>query len=195
MPDLAAADPFAVPSIFVLKQKTAYDIYQCDWSSDVCSSDLSRCWRRSQRPTPKRTSCITKADRFGPNERATTFRKRLRFTNRQSRAIQIMRWLMRDFRVHRFWPPFIRARTGENHGRKRKRTPSKLFALIQTFLKRISRSAKFSLAKSIWPERGANTKQQSSSSRTTQTRIIGMATTPRSRFNDTTRPSRRADAR
>src|ERR1044072_663080 len=22
------------------KQKTAYEIYQCDWSSDVCSSDL-----------------------------------------------------------------------------------------------------------------------------------------------------------
>src|ERR1044072_3637353 len=28
-------------SIFFIKQKTAYEIYQCDWSSDVCSSDLS----------------------------------------------------------------------------------------------------------------------------------------------------------
>ena len=27
---------------FFFKQKTAYEIYQCDWSSDVCSSDLSR---------------------------------------------------------------------------------------------------------------------------------------------------------
>ena len=27
-------------SIFFFKQKTAYEIYQCDWSSDVCSSDL-----------------------------------------------------------------------------------------------------------------------------------------------------------
>ena len=27
-------------SFFFFKQKTAYDIYQCDWSSDVCSSDL-----------------------------------------------------------------------------------------------------------------------------------------------------------
>ena len=26
--------------IFFFKQKTAYEIYQCDWSSDVCSSDL-----------------------------------------------------------------------------------------------------------------------------------------------------------
>ena len=26
--------------IFFCKQKTAYEIYQCDWSSDVCSSDL-----------------------------------------------------------------------------------------------------------------------------------------------------------
>ena len=28
--------------IFFFKQKTAYEIYQCDWSSDVCSSDLVR---------------------------------------------------------------------------------------------------------------------------------------------------------
>ena len=26
---------------FFFKQKTAYEIFQCDWSSDVCSSDLS----------------------------------------------------------------------------------------------------------------------------------------------------------
>ena len=25
---------------FFFKKKTAYEIYQCDWSSDVCSSDL-----------------------------------------------------------------------------------------------------------------------------------------------------------
>ena len=25
---------------FVFKQKTAYEIKECDWSSDVCSSDL-----------------------------------------------------------------------------------------------------------------------------------------------------------
>src|ERR1044072_4664363 len=29
-----------LPSPRFLKQKTAYEIYQCDWSSDVCSSDL-----------------------------------------------------------------------------------------------------------------------------------------------------------
>ena len=28
---------------FFFKQKTAYEIYQCDWSSDVCSSDLAVC--------------------------------------------------------------------------------------------------------------------------------------------------------
>ena len=28
--------------IFFFKQKTAYEIYQCDWSSDVCSSDLNK---------------------------------------------------------------------------------------------------------------------------------------------------------
>ena len=26
---------------FFFKQKTAYEIRNCDWSSDVCSSDLS----------------------------------------------------------------------------------------------------------------------------------------------------------
>src|ERR1044072_2740424 len=26
--------------VFFFTQKTAYEIYQCDWSSDVCSSDL-----------------------------------------------------------------------------------------------------------------------------------------------------------
>ena len=29
-----------VSFFFFFKQKTAYEIYQCDWSSDVCSSDL-----------------------------------------------------------------------------------------------------------------------------------------------------------
>ena len=36
--------------IFFFKQKTAYEIYQCDWSSDVCSSDLGKhnlIWRRT----------------------------------------------------------------------------------------------------------------------------------------------------
>ena len=34
---------------FFFKQKTAYEIYQCDWSSDVCSSDLlSRLSRGTQ---------------------------------------------------------------------------------------------------------------------------------------------------
>ena len=27
-------------SVFFFKQKTAYEIVDCDWSSDVCSSDL-----------------------------------------------------------------------------------------------------------------------------------------------------------
>ena len=31
---------FLYCSVFFFKQKTAYEIYQCDWSSDVCSSDL-----------------------------------------------------------------------------------------------------------------------------------------------------------
>src|ERR1044072_1624706 len=33
---------------FFIKQKTEYEIYQCDWSSDVCSSDLG--WKTENRP-------------------------------------------------------------------------------------------------------------------------------------------------
>ena len=33
-------DKFVCFFFFFFKQKTAYEIYQCDWSSDVCSSDL-----------------------------------------------------------------------------------------------------------------------------------------------------------
>ena len=35
---------FAMKSgVFFFKQKTAYEIVDCDWSSDVCSSDLMIC--------------------------------------------------------------------------------------------------------------------------------------------------------
>ena len=29
-----------IVEVFFFKQKTAYEIYQCDWSADVCYSDL-----------------------------------------------------------------------------------------------------------------------------------------------------------
>ena len=32
---------------FFFKQKTAYEIKECDWSSDVCSSDLQKREERS----------------------------------------------------------------------------------------------------------------------------------------------------
>src|SRR6056300_1601106 len=34
---------------FVFKQQTAYEISECDWSSDVCSSDLYVCFFFSSR--------------------------------------------------------------------------------------------------------------------------------------------------
>ena len=34
---------------FFFKQKTAYEISECDWSSDVCSSDLYEFWVDSSR--------------------------------------------------------------------------------------------------------------------------------------------------
>ena len=41
---------------FFFKQKTAYEIYQCDWSSDVCSSDLMRL--RLLNENPFRIPCL-----------------------------------------------------------------------------------------------------------------------------------------
>src|ERR1044072_5867001 len=41
--------------VFFFKQKTAYEIYQCDWSSDVCSSDLSQQPGYTVRLTERRT--------------------------------------------------------------------------------------------------------------------------------------------
>ena len=35
----------------IIKQKTAYEIYRCDWSSDVCSSDLGRTTKISRIPS------------------------------------------------------------------------------------------------------------------------------------------------
>src|ERR1044071_339256 len=43
--------------IFFFKQKTAYEISTRDWSSDVCSSDLSRCFCSS--------TCTNERSSFG----------------------------------------------------------------------------------------------------------------------------------
>src|SRR5213596_3663686 len=34
------AGTLSTPCFFIFKQKTAYELRPCDWSSDVCSSDL-----------------------------------------------------------------------------------------------------------------------------------------------------------
>ena len=39
------------------KQKTAYEIVDCDWSSDVCSSDLAKPYRRTGRVGDGGRSC------------------------------------------------------------------------------------------------------------------------------------------
>ena len=44
---------------FFFKQKTAYEIYQCDWSSDVCSSDLIE-YQGGLIPIYKKNVCVQK---------------------------------------------------------------------------------------------------------------------------------------
>src|SRR3546814_1971693 len=59
--------------VFFFKQKTAYELRISDWSSDVCSSDLSstaHCWAPSPRsstdttgPQPVCTAVVTRTNR------------------------------------------------------------------------------------------------------------------------------------
>ena len=51
--------------VFFFGQKTAYEIYQCDWSSDVCSSDLSKADRRE--PSQQRGNTTGKAGQLAPH--------------------------------------------------------------------------------------------------------------------------------
>ena len=44
---------------FFFKPKTAYEIYQCDWSSDVCSSDLMTSHKKIIKPFTKATRLAT----------------------------------------------------------------------------------------------------------------------------------------
>ena len=45
--------------VFFFKQKTAYEIYQCDWSSDVCSSDLGEIVPKLALSANSVTRCLT----------------------------------------------------------------------------------------------------------------------------------------
>src|SRR6056300_401896 len=47
--------------IFFFKQKTAYEISECDWSSDVCSSDLIFCYK--QKTAYEISECDWSSDR------------------------------------------------------------------------------------------------------------------------------------
>ena len=44
---------------FFFKQKTAYEIYQCDWSSDVCSSDLNQLSDKTRKEVEYKKTLIT----------------------------------------------------------------------------------------------------------------------------------------
>src|SRR3546814_5231601 len=48
--------------VFFFKQKTAYEMRISDWSSDVCSSDLTRCFRPCS--SAKRTASAFHASGF-----------------------------------------------------------------------------------------------------------------------------------
>ena len=49
--------------LFFFKQKTAYEIVDCDWSSDVCSSDLNVGFRQNYNTTSQSDIALTKVDR------------------------------------------------------------------------------------------------------------------------------------
>ena len=64
---------------FFFKQKTAYEIYQCDWSSDVCSSDLVKKMGLAARREGRRGLCKPDArlkwrsKKIGSSDRTRTY--------------------------------------------------------------------------------------------------------------------------
>ena len=51
---------------FFFKQKTAYEIKECDWSSDVCSSDLFDHSRRSGLTSRGTRDCVARSNNNSP---------------------------------------------------------------------------------------------------------------------------------
>ena len=55
---------------FFFKQKTAYEIKECDWSSDVCSSDL---WIKMDEYNPDGNTGAVVMGNYGGNGQGTIF--------------------------------------------------------------------------------------------------------------------------
>ena len=71
--------------LFRYKQKTAYEILRCDWSSDVCSSDLSQGRLAAQRVLADREQFVLDAD--AQQEWA-------RINSRPARSLPGLAWLL-----------------------------------------------------------------------------------------------------
>ena len=54
---------------FFFKQKTAYEIRNCDWSSDVCSPDLRKRDRETERERDRQREREREREREGERER------------------------------------------------------------------------------------------------------------------------------
>src|SRR3546814_3177191 len=74
---------------FFFKQKTAYEMRISDWSSDVCSSDLSREAGKYSAKTVVEivTHCRRRDQRFGLNTQRRPMRRRLRFGRSEERRV------------------------------------------------------------------------------------------------------------
>src|SRR5881275_3409852 len=76
---------------FFFKQKTAYEIVPCDWSSDVCSSDLGD--RRGQlgQHRVERVEVVDPAEAVGDEERP-----RLRLPEDVRQLVRLVARVQRD---------------------------------------------------------------------------------------------------
>ena len=99
---------------FFFKQKTAYEIYQCDWSSDVCSSDLApdlSWWPHTETAAP----ALTPAPGWGCFEIANQAGKVLGisvFGIEQKRLAEILALIANQQRKTRdFTPVFLTSNT------------------------------------------------------------------------------------
>src|SRR3546814_7873232 len=93
--------------LFFCKQKTAYEMRISDWSSDVCSSDLSGGRERPQgrchpfkQPSSKERTLPLNANNQGSTSERTSFVKRLNKVSRMAEKAKLSRAAVEIGRAH-----------------------------------------------------------------------------------------------
>src|SRR3546814_4843146 len=78
-------------TVFVIKHKTAYEVRICDWSSDVCSSDLrgSFAFSHAWGPSTRQSLMLTAA--ASPQAKILTFFRRDAYAHVYAKEVDMAR--------------------------------------------------------------------------------------------------------